>query len=347
MTSIHEQIATTTQATLGNQIAMCDAISKLAFHGIEKIVAFNMSAAKDSLDNVKNSSQQLFSMKKPGDLFAYSAEKPQPSIEKFIAFGRELALISTDMHNEVLQTMRLMSPLQTLESAHLPSFTASFSASDFQFPSFSFLTTLLKPSEDQSSVQTVVYKDIPRAPNANAMAPTKEKTAPKKAKTSTPVKSALAPSTKPAAKIAAKPTPKNQVKAITKTPPKPFEKKANAPQSKQLPLITETPTIPATRVKAKPATKASPSKATPVVTAKPTPAVVKKASNAKATAPSKKPTTPEVAKEAPVIAVQNGIVTASKATPAVAPTTPPKNSVKPSFPTVVRKSPTSKAKTTE
>lgn len=355
MTSMHEQIATTTQANLGNQIAMCDAISKLAFHGIEKILAFSMSAAKDSLENVKSSSQQLFSMKKPGDLFTFSAEKPQPSIEKFIAFGRELALISTDMHNEALQTLRVMSPLQAMDPANFPSFSASFSATDFNLPNFSFLTTLLKPNEAQSAAQTVVFKDLPREPKASTMAPEKQQAAPKKAPAKAPVKtlikaqvkSATALSEKPAAKIAAKSAPKIQVKTVTKTPSKKVEKKTTASQGKQLPLIVETPALPIAPVKAKSVPKTIPSKPAPVVAAKPVATPVKKASTAKPTAPAKKPTTPAAAKEAPVIAVQNGIVTASKVAPTIASTTSTKSAAKPSFPTVVRKSPGTKAKSND
>ena len=347
MTSMHEQIATTTQAALGNQIAMCDAISKLAFHGIEKILAFNMSAAKDSLENVKSSSQQLFSMKKPGDLFAFSAEKPQPSIEKFIAFGRELALISTDMHNEVLQTMRVMNPLQAMGVDQLPSFSASFSATDFNLPNLSFLATFLKPSDDQSAVQTVVFKDLPRVSKADMTAPEKKQAAPKKAPAKTIVKAqakpAAAPSAKPAAKVATKQTPKNEIKAVTKTPPKKVEKKTTTSQGKQLPLIAETPALPATPIKAKSAPKTIPNKPASVVAAKPVATPAKKASTAKSAVPAKKPTTPAVVKEAPVVAVQNGIVTASKVTPTASTT----SATKPSFPTVVRKSPSTKVKSSD
>jgi phasin family protein len=352
MTSMHEQIATTTQATLGNQIAMCDAISKLAFHGIEKILAFNMSAAKDSLENVKSSSQQLFSIKKPGDLFAFSAEKPQPSIEKFIAFGRELALISTDMHNEVLQTLRVMSPMQAMDPANFPSFSASFSATDFNLPHFSFLTTLLKPNEAQSTAQTVVFKDLPREPKRSATTLEKPKTAPKKELAKTPVKTQVkapakpvaSPSAKPAATVATKSTPKIQVKTVTKTPPKKGEKKTTTSQGKQLSLIVETPALPIAPVKARSAPKTSPSKPAPVVAAKLVATPVKKASTAKPTAPAKKITPLAAAKDAPVVAVQNGIVTASKAAPTIASTTPAKSAAKPSFPTVLRKSPGTKVK---
>ena len=105
MFSISEQISAVTKTTLANPLAVINALSKTAFGGIEKIIALNMTTAKQSFENSATAARELFSASQRQELFSLSKIQAQPQIEKIVAYGRELAEISAQTQSEFLSTL--------------------------------------------------------------------------------------------------------------------------------------------------------------------------------------------------------------------------------------------------
>ena len=105
MFSISEQISAVTKSTLANPFAIFNALSKSAIGGIEKIIALNINTAKQSFESSTTAARSLFSTTQAQELFSLQTIKAQPQIEKFVAYGRELAEISSQTGNEILLSL--------------------------------------------------------------------------------------------------------------------------------------------------------------------------------------------------------------------------------------------------
>ena len=100
MFSVPEQFSAATKANFEAQLAMLTALSSKAFEGVEKFVDLNMTAVKASLEESSNASKQLLSAKDPQEFFSMTAAQAQPSAEKAIAYGRQLAAIAAGTQAE-------------------------------------------------------------------------------------------------------------------------------------------------------------------------------------------------------------------------------------------------------
>ncbi len=113
MSSISEQISAVAQTTLTNPLAVINALSRTAFGSIEKIIALNLHTVKQSLESSTTATRELFAASKPQELFSFSTVHAQPHIEKIVAYGRELADISTQTRSEFLSNLSLSDVLIT------------------------------------------------------------------------------------------------------------------------------------------------------------------------------------------------------------------------------------------
>lgn len=102
MSSISKQISAV-QTAMTSPLAVINSLSKTVFGSLEKIMALNISTAKQSLENSSAATRQLFSVSKPEELLTLSKAQSYPHIEKMTAYARELADISTHARSEFLK----------------------------------------------------------------------------------------------------------------------------------------------------------------------------------------------------------------------------------------------------
>lgn len=103
MSSISKQISAAAQTALTSPLAVINSLSKTVFGSLEKIMALNISTAKQSLENSSAATRQLFSVSKPEELLTLSKAQSYPHIEKMTAYARELTDISTHARSEFLK----------------------------------------------------------------------------------------------------------------------------------------------------------------------------------------------------------------------------------------------------
>jgi phasin family protein len=96
MFAFPEQFSNATKANLESQFSLFSALASKTFEGMEKLVELNISTAKASLENSSAAARQLLAVKDPQEFFAVSASQAQPSAEKALAYGRQVASIAAD-----------------------------------------------------------------------------------------------------------------------------------------------------------------------------------------------------------------------------------------------------------
>lgn len=99
-----EQLSSATKTQLETQLALFSALSGKAFEGMERVMELNITAAKATLEESGENFQQLLAAKDAQELFALSANQLQPNIEKFMAYGRQLAGIASASQAEFAKT---------------------------------------------------------------------------------------------------------------------------------------------------------------------------------------------------------------------------------------------------
>lgn len=100
MFTIPEQFSVATKTNLENQLAAIAALTTTAFEGVTKVVDLNISAAKASLEDSATAAKQLLAAKDPQEFFSLTATQAQPSADKAIAYGRNLAGIASSVQAE-------------------------------------------------------------------------------------------------------------------------------------------------------------------------------------------------------------------------------------------------------
>jgi phasin family protein len=94
MFAIPEQFSNATKANLETQFAMLSALTSKTFEGMEKLIDLNINAAKATLDDSSAAARQLLSAKDPQEFFSLTAAQAQPTAEKALSYGRQLASIA-------------------------------------------------------------------------------------------------------------------------------------------------------------------------------------------------------------------------------------------------------------
>ena len=100
MFAIPEQFSNATKANFESQFAIFSSLTAKAFEGVEKLVELNITAAKATLEESSAATRQLLAAKDPQEFFALSAAQAQPSTEKAISYGRQLAAIAAGTQAE-------------------------------------------------------------------------------------------------------------------------------------------------------------------------------------------------------------------------------------------------------
>lgn len=94
MFAIPEQFSTATKANLESQFALLSSLTAKTFEGLEKLVDLNINAAKATLEESSATARQLLSVKDAQEFFALTAAQAQPTAEKALSYGRQLASIA-------------------------------------------------------------------------------------------------------------------------------------------------------------------------------------------------------------------------------------------------------------
>ncbi|MFZ6861498.1 phasin family protein [Undibacterium sp. Ji67W] len=99
MPLIHHQISAATQDQIEKQLATIQAFSSTAFGGLEKVIALNFATAKQAFDRVSSKTEQILAANAPHELLSHAT----PEIEHLLAYGRQLATISSTLREELLR----------------------------------------------------------------------------------------------------------------------------------------------------------------------------------------------------------------------------------------------------
>ncbi len=88
---------------LENQFSLGRILASTLFESAEKILELNISVAKTSLEKSNLAATQLLTTNTPQDFFSLSTSQFQVNIEKILSYSRQLAAISVDARDEIVQ----------------------------------------------------------------------------------------------------------------------------------------------------------------------------------------------------------------------------------------------------
>jgi phasin family protein len=136
MFAIPEQFSNATKATLESQFALLSSLTSKTFEGIEKLIDLNINAAKATLEESSAATRQLLSAKDAQEFFSLSAAQAQPTAEKALSYGRQLASIATGTgaeftkvaENQIVETNRKVISLVDEVSKNAPAGSETFVA---------------------------------------------------------------------------------------------------------------------------------------------------------------------------------------------------------------------------
>ncbi|MFL6676583.1 MAG: TIGR01841 family phasin [Massilia sp.] len=136
MFAIPEQFSNATKANLESQFALLSSLTSKTFEGIEKLVDLNINAAKATLEESAAATRQLLTAKDAQEFFSLSAAQAQPTAEKALSYGRQLASIATGTgaeftkvaENQIVETNRKVISLVDEVSKNAPAGSETFVA---------------------------------------------------------------------------------------------------------------------------------------------------------------------------------------------------------------------------
>lgn len=100
MFAIPEQFSNATKANFEAQFAIFSSLTAKTFEGMEKLIELNMTAAKATLEESSAAARQLLSAKDPQEFFSLSTAQAQPTAEKALSYGRQVAAIASGTQAE-------------------------------------------------------------------------------------------------------------------------------------------------------------------------------------------------------------------------------------------------------
>jgi phasin family protein len=100
MFAIPEQFSNATKANFESQFAIFSSLTAKAFEGMEKLIDLNLTAAKASLEESSLATRQLLAAKDPQEFFSLTAAQAQPTAEKALSYGRQVAAIAAGTQAE-------------------------------------------------------------------------------------------------------------------------------------------------------------------------------------------------------------------------------------------------------
>jgi phasin family protein len=105
MFPVPEQLSQVAKSQLETQLNILNNFANKAFEGAQKVIALNVSTARASVEQGSDVVQQLLAAKDPKEFISLSAAQA-PSLDKVLAYGRELFSIASQTQAELLQTAR-------------------------------------------------------------------------------------------------------------------------------------------------------------------------------------------------------------------------------------------------
>jgi phasin family protein len=94
MFAIPEQFSNATKANFESQFALLSSLTSKTFEGMEKLVDLHITAVKASIDESSATARQLLAAKDPQEFFSLTAAQAQPTAQKALSYGRQLASIA-------------------------------------------------------------------------------------------------------------------------------------------------------------------------------------------------------------------------------------------------------------
>lgn len=136
MFAIPEQFSNATKANFESHFALVSSLTSKTFEGMEKLVDLNISAAKATLEESSATARQLLQAKDPQEFFSLSAAQAQPTAEKALSYGRQLASIaagtgaefSKAAENQIVEANRKVISLVDEVSKNAPAGSESYIA---------------------------------------------------------------------------------------------------------------------------------------------------------------------------------------------------------------------------
>lgn len=124
MFPIPEQLSKATKSQLETQFNILNSFASKAFEGAQKVIALNVSTARASVEQGSDAVQQLLGARDTSEFISLSAAQA-PSLDKLLAYGRELFSIASQTQAELLQTAKdqlgaARTPAETARPAALP-----------------------------------------------------------------------------------------------------------------------------------------------------------------------------------------------------------------------------------
>ena len=107
MFTVPEQFTNATKASFDAQIVAMTTFTQKAFASVEKIVALNMTVAKEAFAESTIAAQQMMTAKGAQEFLAMSSASAKPNAEKVLAYGRELADIAAAAQADFSQEAEL------------------------------------------------------------------------------------------------------------------------------------------------------------------------------------------------------------------------------------------------
>ena len=101
MFAVPEQFSAATKTNFDAFFTAYTDMTNKAFEGVSKVVDLHLNLARTSLDDSAATAKQLLAAKDPQEFFAVSAAQAQPSTDKALAYGRQLASIASSTQAEL------------------------------------------------------------------------------------------------------------------------------------------------------------------------------------------------------------------------------------------------------
>lgn len=105
MFPIPEQLSQAAKTQLETQLSIFNTFTSKAFEGAQKVIALNVSTARASVEQSSDAVQQLLGAKDTREFISLSTAQA-PSLDKVLAYGRELFSIASQTQAELLQTAK-------------------------------------------------------------------------------------------------------------------------------------------------------------------------------------------------------------------------------------------------
>ncbi|HCE09450.1 MAG TPA: Phasin (PHA-granule associated protein) [Oxalobacteraceae bacterium] len=101
MFAVPEQFSAATKTNFDAFFTTYTDMTNKAFEGVSKVVDLHLNLARTSLEDSAVAAKQLLAAKDPQEFFAVSAAQAQPSTDKALAYGRQLASIASSTQAEL------------------------------------------------------------------------------------------------------------------------------------------------------------------------------------------------------------------------------------------------------